>query len=90
MFGNVKRDDLLVQRDLMIEYQKKKNLFVILFLMVFVDVNFIIEQEKMKVKFKKFSSLARVSKKATPGSACYDVYSARDVQLGPGVTKLLT
>ena len=44
----------------------------------------------MKVKFKKFSSLARVSKKATPGSACCDVYSARDVQLGPDVTKLLT
>lgn len=41
----------------------------------------------MKVRFKKFSSLASVSTKVTPGSTCYDVYSARDVQLGPGVTK---
>ena len=41
----------------------------------------------MKVKFKKFSSLAHVPTKSTPHSACYDVYSARDVQLGPGVTK---
>ena len=39
----------------------------------------------MKVTFKKFSSLARVPTKATPGSAWYDVYWARDVQ--PGVTK---
>lgn len=41
----------------------------------------------MKVRFKKFSSLASVSTKVTPGSTCYDVYSARDVHLGPGVTK---
>lgn len=41
----------------------------------------------MKVRFKKFSSLASVPTKVTPGSTCYDVYSARDVQLGPGVTK---
>lgn len=41
----------------------------------------------MKVRFKKFSSLASVSTKVTPDSTCYDVYSARDVQLGPGVTK---
>ena len=40
----------------------------------------------MKVKFKKFSSLARVPTKATPDSAFY-VYFARDVQLGLGVSK---
>ena len=40
-----------------------------------------------KVKFKKFSSLAYVPTKTTPGSACFDVYSIRDVLLGPGVTK---
>ena len=41
----------------------------------------------MKVKFKKVSSLAHVPTKSTLDSACYDVYSARDVQPGPGVTK---
>ena len=40
----------------------------------------------MKVKFKKFGSLAHVPTKSTPGLACYDVYSARDVLLGPGAT----
>ena len=40
----------------------------------------------MKVKFKKFSSLAHVPTKATPNSAFY-VYLVRDVQLGLGVTK---
>ena len=40
----------------------------------------------MKVKFKKFSSLARVPTKLTPGSACFDIYSARDVLLVPGAT----
>ena len=40
----------------------------------------------MKVKFEKLSSLARVPTKSTPGSACFDVYSARDVLLGPGAT----
>ena len=39
------------------------------------------------VTFKKFSSLAYVPTKATPGSACFDIYSNRDVLLGPGVTK---
>ena len=41
----------------------------------------------MKVKLKKLSSLARVPAKSTPSSACYDVYSTRDIQVGPGVTK---
>ena len=40
----------------------------------------------MKVKFKRFSSLAHVPTKSTPDSACNDVYSARDVLLGPGAT----
>ena len=38
----------------------------------------------MKVKFKKFSSLARAPTKSTPGSACYDVL------LVPGVKKSRT
>ena len=38
----------------------------------------------MKVKFKKFSSLARVSTKSTPDSACYDVL------LVPGAKKCRT
>lgn len=41
----------------------------------------------MKVKFKKFTSLGRVPKKATPGSACYHVYSSRDVRVRPGGTE---
>ena len=41
----------------------------------------------MKVIFKRFSSLARVPTKSTLGSASYNVYSARDVLLGPGVTQ---
>ena len=43
----------------------------------------------MKVKFKRFSSLARVPTKSTPGSVCYDVYSARDILLGPGATNIV-
>ena len=38
----------------------------------------------MKVKFKKFSLLGCVPTKATPGYACYDVYSSRDVRIRPG------
>ena len=41
----------------------------------------------MKVKFKKFSFRARIPTKVTPGSACYDIYSARDAQLVLGITK---
>ena len=41
----------------------------------------------MNVKFKKFSSHAHVPRKATPRSACFDVYSLRNISLGPGVTK---
>ena len=41
----------------------------------------------MKIEFKKFSSLAHVQTKATPVSACFNVYSTRDVLLGTGVTK---
>ena len=43
----------------------------------------------MKVKFKKSSSLSCVPTKSTPGSACYDVYSAREVLLGPGATNIV-
>ena len=43
--------------------------------------------KNMKSKFKRFSSLARVPTKATPGSACYNVYSSRNVSLGSGITK---
>ena len=48
--------------------------------------NFSFRGKIMKLKFKKFISLAHVPAKSTPGSACYDVYS-RHVQLGTGVTK---
>ena len=41
----------------------------------------------MKVKFKKFSSHACLPTIATPGSACFDVYSLRCVTLEPGVTR---
>ena len=41
----------------------------------------------MKVKSKRFSSRASSPVKATPGSACFDVFSARCVTLEPRVTK---
>ena len=40
----------------------------------------------MKVKFKRFSSRAQVPRKATPGSACFDVFSS-SVTLEPSVTR---
>ena len=43
----------------------------------------------MKVKFKRSSSAARVPNKATSCSVCYDIYSAREVKLAPGVTKTI-
>ena len=41
----------------------------------------------MKVKLKRFSSRADVPILATPGSACFDVFSSRSVTLEPGVTR---
>ena len=43
----------------------------------------------MKVKFKRFSSHAHLPTKSTVVSAfsSFDIYSAKDVTLGPGVTK---
>ena len=41
----------------------------------------------MKVKFKRFSSHARLPTKKTPGSACFEVYSSRSVTLEPGVRR---
>ena len=41
----------------------------------------------MKVKFKRFSSRARVPQKATIGSACYDLFAATCVTLEPGATR---
>ena len=41
----------------------------------------------MKISFKKFSSLGRVPTKATPRSACFDIYSSAEVRLRPGETK---
>ena len=41
----------------------------------------------MKINFKKFSEFARVPTKATPGSACFDVYSSCGVKLRPVETK---
>ena len=38
----------------------------------------------MKINFKKFNELARAPTKATPGSACFDVYSSCEVRPRPG------
>lgn len=38
-------------------------------------------------KVKEFSMHGRVPQKASPGSACYDVYSAKSVILHLGETK---
>ena len=43
----------------------------------------------MKVKFKRFSSCARISQKATTGSTCYDLFSARCITLEPNATRLI-
>ena len=43
----------------------------------------------MKVKCKSFSCAARVPRKLMSGSACYGIYSAREVKLAPGVTKTI-
>ena len=43
----------------------------------------------MKVKFKKFTSNARLLTRATPGSACFDVYSAENARIEPGVTRAI-
>ena len=56
-------------------------------MLVYVIFFLIYCRKKMKVKFKRFSSHACVPTKSTPGSACSDVYSARNISLGPGVTK---
>lgn len=41
----------------------------------------------MKVNFNRFSSHASVPTRETPGSACFNVYFAESVELGPGVAK---
>ena len=41
----------------------------------------------MKVKFKRFSSRARIPQKATIGSACYNLFVARCVTLEPNATR---
>lgn len=38
----------------------------------------------MKIKFKKLHEGARLPKKATEGSAAYDLYLAEDVIIKPG------
>ena len=43
----------------------------------------------MKVKFKRFSSQAKISKKATIGSAFYDLFVAKSVVLDPNVSRLV-
>ena len=40
----------------------------------------------MKVNVKKFSTYARISQKATLGSACFDLYLARFLLLEVGKT----
>ena len=41
----------------------------------------------MKVKFKRFSSCARVPQKSTIGSACYEFFAASCVILETGATR---
>ena len=41
----------------------------------------------MKVKLKRFTSNVRILTRTTPGSACFDVYSAENIMLEPGVRK---
>ena len=41
----------------------------------------------MKVKFKRFRSKGHVPTKATPASACYDVYSSVGITIRPGGTE---
>ena len=41
----------------------------------------------MKVKFKRFSSRARIPQKATIGSACCGLFAARCVLLGAKATR---
>ena len=43
----------------------------------------------MKVKFRKFSSQAHVPEKATSGSTCFDVFSAKCVTLEPGSSSIV-
>ena len=42
---------------------------------------------KKEVKFKSLTSTVHTSEKAIPGSACFDIFSARCVTLEPVVTK---
>ena len=41
----------------------------------------------MKVRFKRFSTRARLSQKLTTGSTCYDLFAARCIALEPGTTR---
>ena len=41
----------------------------------------------MKIKFKQFTSHARIPQKATTGSACYHLFAARCVTLEPKATR---
>ena len=41
----------------------------------------------MRIQFKKFSDFAKIPKKATPGSACFDIFSSCEVKLRPGETR---
>lgn len=43
----------------------------------------------MKVKFKRFSTSARVPQKSTIGSACYNLFAGRCVVLETGATRSL-
>ena len=41
----------------------------------------------MKVSFRPYSARARCPQKPTVGSACYDLFVARNVVLEPGSTR---
>lgn len=44
----------------------------------------------MRVQFKKFSAFGKIPQKATPGSACFNIFSSSDLKLRPGETKQIS
>ena len=41
----------------------------------------------MRIQFKKFSEFGKIPEKATPGSACFDIFSSCEVKLRSGETR---
>ena len=41
----------------------------------------------MRIRFKKFREFDTTQTKGAPGSACFDMFSSREVKLRPGETR---